>query len=99
MINYIVFVNKEKENIIVLDSEHDPKYSPDIGYEADPYWDWQTNNKELQGDYEVNFDIHKAFDNTGIYKVYGFDTSCDTPDGFCEGYRVDRVEKISEVIY
>lgn len=99
MINYIVFVNKEKELIIILDSEHDDKYSPDIGYEVDAYWNWETRNEELQGDYEVNFDIYKAFDSTGIYKVCGFDTSCNTPDGYIEGYRVDRVEKILELNY
>lgn len=97
MINYIVFVNKEKEIIIILDSEHDPKYSPDIGYQVEPYWD--TNNKDLQCDSECNFDIHKAFDSTGVYKVYGFDTSCNTPDGYIEGYSVGKVEKISEFRY
>lgn len=99
MINYIVFVNKEREIIIILDSEHDPKYSPDIGYQVEPYWDWDTNNKNLQCDSECNFDIHKAFDSTGVYKVYGFDTSCNTPDGYIEGYSVGKVEKISEFRY
>lgn len=99
MINYIVFVNKEKETIIILDSEHDSNYSPDIRYQVEPYWDWDTNNKDLQCDSEWNFDIHKAFDSTGVYKVYGFDTSLNTPDGLIGGYTVDKIEKISEFKY
>lgn len=98
MFNYVVFVNKDKE-VIILDCECDAKYSPDIGYIADPYWDWDTNNKDLQKDDEFNFDINKAFDSPGVYKVYGIDTSCDTPDGYCEGYKVFRVDKIKEVNY
>lgn len=98
MFNYIVFVNKDKK-VIVLDFECNDKYSPEIGYEVDPYWDWDTNNEDLQMDYEVNFDVNKAFDSVGVYKVYGHNTSCDTPDGYYEGYEVERVEKVSDINY
>ncbi|CEQ04102.1 Uncharacterised protein [[Clostridium] sordellii] len=98
MLNYIVFVNKNKE-VMILDVECNPKYSQEIGYQADPYWDWDTCNEDLQMDCEVNFDTNKAFDTIGIYKIYGFSTSCDTPDGYYEGYTVERVEKIQEVKY
>lgn len=98
MFNYVVFINKKKE-VIVLDYECDAKYRPEVGYVACPYWDWDTDNKDLQEDNDVKFDIDKAFDGPGVYKVYGEDTSCDTPDGYYEGYKVFRVEKIEAVNY
>lgn len=98
MFNYIVFVNKDKK-IIVLDVECDSKYSPDIGYEVEPRWDWSTNNKDLIEDGGIHFDVNKAFNGIGVYKVYGYDVSCDTPDGYCECYEVEKVEKISGIKY
>lgn len=98
MFNYIVFVNKDKK-VIVLDVECNDKYSPEIGYEIEPYWEWSTNNKDLMEDGSIYFDVDKAFDSVGIYKVYGQDISCDTPDGYYEGYEVEKVEKIYNIKY
>ncbi|MGL5328948.1 MAG: hypothetical protein ACRDD7_06745 [Peptostreptococcaceae bacterium] len=98
MFNYIICVNKNKK-IIVIDVECDEKYSPDIGYELDWFADWETNNKDLMKDNDIFFDENKAFKEPGIYKVYGYDTSCSTPDGYIESYNVDRIEKIQKISY
>lgn len=100
MLNYIVLINKRKD-VIVIDYEtniNDEDFSPEVGYITDCS-EWSTNKKEYMEDNDIWFDKNKAFKEIGIYKVEGYDNSCDTPDGYCDDYRVTNITKINELKY
>lgn len=98
MLNYIILVNKEKR-IIVIDFETNKKNcEPDVGYETDCSC-WSTRKLEYMQDNDVFFDEKRAFKETGVYKVFGYDNSCDTPDGYIEDYMVENIVKISDLPY
>lgn len=98
MLNYFVLVNKEKKLILIDYETNDSNCQPDVGYEFECE-DWSTNNEEYMQDKDIFFDEKKVFKETGIYKVIGYDNSCDTPDGFMEDYMVEKIIKISELPY
>lgn len=98
MLNYIILVNKKKD-LITIDYETDKKdCSPDVGYieECD---DWKTNEEEYTEDDDIWFDKDKAFKETGIYKVEGYDNTTQTPDGDYYDYNVTKITKISDLPY
>lgn len=100
MLNYIVLVNK-KNDVIIIDYESDnkdEKFSPEVGYETDCS-DWSTDKEEYMEDNDIFFDKNKAFNKVGLYKVEGYDNSSDTPDGYCEDYKVISIKIISELKY
>ena len=102
MLNYFVLVNSENK-IIVIDSEFSCEIDkndcmPEVGYETDCCI-WNTMNPNYMEDNGTFFDKNKAFKEQGIYKVEGYDNSCDTPDGYIENYMVKNIIKISERPY
>lgn len=101
-LDLIVFFNSKTKNVILLDYDTDnPKCFPDIGCEIEPRYDWETNNKDLllKEGIDFYFNIDKAFNATGIYKAYGYESSYDTPDGYYSNHIVDKVELIKEINY
>lgn len=100
MLNYIVLKNKRKD-VIVIDYETDIKdknFSPEVGYITDCS-EWSTNKEEYMEDSDIWFDKDKAFKETGFYRVEGYDNSCDTPDGYCDDYKVTNIIKLSNIDY
>lgn len=98
MLNYIVFVNR-KNNLIIVDAKTDIKgCSPEVGYDTDAS-DWNTSNKEYMSESAIFFDADKAFKSQGIYEVKGYDNSYNTSDGFVKEYMVTQIVKISELPY
>lgn len=90
MLNYTVYVNSNFE-IIVLNYE-DEKGIHAGGYEMDSCWDGFTTNVE-----EYMKDNKNAFKTEGIFKIYGYDNSINTPDGYFESYYVTKIEKLYDV--
>lgn len=50
-------------------------------------------------DDDIWFDKDKAFKETGIYKVEGYDSTTQTPDGDYYDYYVINITKISGLSY
>lgn len=98
MLNYIVAVNKDRR-CIIIDYETDRKNCyPDIGYETD-FDDWDTEVEEYMMDNDVFFDGEKAFREHGLYKVFGYDYTMNTPEGDSYYYMVEKIVKIQEFKY
>lgn len=98
MLNYIIFVNNRKD-LIVLDSEtSNKKCKPELGYitECD---DWRTDKEEYMEDEDIWFDKDKAFQEVGIYKVEGYNSNTQTPDGDYYDYYVTKITKILNFKY
>lgn len=98
MLNYIVLINKKKD-LIVVDYETDVKdCHPDVGYieECD---EWRTDKEEYIEDNYIWFDKDKAFKESGIYKVEGYNSTTNTPDGNYYDYNVTNITKISDLKY
>lgn len=98
MLNYIVAVNKNMK-VIILDFEiNSDNYNIDIGYETDCD-DWLTDVEDYQEDKDIFFDINKAFKEPGIYRVLGYESCSNTPDGIFENYNVKEIIKIGNLDY
>lgn len=97
MLNYIIVINKDMK-AIVIDYETDKKNcNPDIGYETD-FEDWETKKEEYMNEF-ILFDSKKSFKEPGIYKVFGYDYSINTPDGEYYSYYVENIVKLSDLKY
>ena len=98
MLNYIILVNKKKD-LIVVDYETNIKNCcPEIGY-IEECEEWRTNKEEYMEDNDIWFDKDKVFKEPGLYKVQGYDSITQTPDGDYYDYNVTNITKISDLNY
>lgn len=98
MLNYIIAVNKNMKVIVLNFETNSDDCKCDIGYETD-CCDWLTDREDYQEDKDIFFDIKKAFKDQGIYKVLGYESLSNTPDGIFENYNVKEIIKIGNLEY
>lgn len=97
MYNKIVYVDSNKE-VVVLKVDNGEGFEFG-GYDIDPCFDgWETKCEEYLDEDCICFCSNKAFPTEGIYKVHGYDSSqSNTPEGYIEGYMVEKIEKLYDV--
>ncbi|NFF21821.1 hypothetical protein FDF76_13040 [Clostridium botulinum] len=97
MLNYIIAVNKDKKYPVILDYEtNDKDCEPDVGYITE-FDDWETDKEEYMD--ENCFFNEKVLSESGIYKIEGYDSYVNTPDGWYDGYKVTKITKLSKLPY
>lgn len=98
MLNYIILVNKRKD-LIVLDYEtNDKNCEPEIGYITECE-EWRTDKEEYMEDNDIWFDKNKVFKETGVYRVEGYDSTTQTPDGDYYDYNIEKITKLCDLEY
>lgn len=98
MLNYIIAINKNVKAIVIDYETDNKKCCPDIGYEEE-FEDWTSDKIEYLDLDHISFDSKKVFKEIGLYKVYGYDSTIGTPDGYFYEYCVQKIEKIQSFNY
>lgn len=97
MLNKIIYVDKNKEMLVLkADVGNGFEFA---GYDVDPSFEgWETNKEEYMEDNDIFFCVKNAFPTEGIYKVIGYDSSeSNTPEGYMDGYMVEKIEKLYDI--
>lgn len=97
MFNKIIYVDENKEMVLLkVDTGNGFKTSGD--YDEYCFDDWETHCEEYMEDDDIFFCPKNSFPKEGIYKIYGYDSSqSNTPEGYIEGYMVEKIEKMYDV--